>query len=63
MSEAIYEEVYRTCTRCKEAWPDDAEFYRPDRSQCRACEYETRAQAPSRTTEARREWNERRRKT
>jgi uncharacterized Zn finger protein (UPF0148 family) len=45
--------IERTCTRCKEDWPPDEEFYRPGRTQCRACDYEVKLQAPSRSPEAR----------
>ena len=45
--------IERTCTRCKEDWPPDGEFYRAGRTQCRACDYEVKQLAPSRTAEAR----------
>lgn len=48
-----YDEVYKTCVRCKEDWPPDGEFYRRGKGKCRACEYEIRNSAPSRTAEAR----------
>lgn len=48
-----YDEVYKTCVRCKEDWPPDGEFYRRGKSKCRACEYEVKNLAPSRTAEAR----------
>jgi len=48
-----YDEVYKTCVRCKEDWPPDGEFYRRGKSKCRACEYEVKNFAPSRTPEAR----------
>ena len=43
----------KVCTRCKEDWPPDMEFYRSGKKQCRACEYEVKNSAPSRTAEAR----------
>ena len=48
------EEIYQTCTRCKEEWPPDEEFYRVGKKKCRACEYEVRQNPPSRQPEARR---------
>jgi hypothetical protein len=49
----MYEEPSSICTRCKEDWPDDEEFYRPGHKQCRACEYEIREMTPSRSKAAR----------
>jgi hypothetical protein len=49
----MYDEVYKTCSRCKEDWPPDGEFYRRGKSKCRACEYEIKSSTPSRTPEAR----------
>ena len=55
----MYEEPSRICTRCKEDWPDDEEFYRPGHKQCRACEYEVKLVAPSRSPESRKKEAER----
>jgi len=49
----MYEEPSRICVRCKDDWPDDGEFYRPGRKQCRACEYEVKLLTFSRTPEGR----------
>ena len=48
-----YTEAEKMCSRCKEMWPPDGEFYRPGKSQCRACEYEVREMTPSRSKAAR----------
>jgi RNase P subunit RPR2 len=35
--------VRKTCTRCKEQWPGDKEFFRSETAIiCRACNYEAR---------------------
>ena len=37
------DEIYKTCTRCKEDWPPDEEFYfKPTDKTCRACKYEVK---------------------
>lgn len=37
------DEIYKTCTRCKEDWPPDEEFYfKPTDKYCRACKYEVK---------------------
>jgi uncharacterized Zn finger protein (UPF0148 family) len=48
-----YAETEKLCSRCKEMWPPDEEFYRPGKLQCRACEYEVREMTPSRSKDAR----------
>jgi len=48
-----YAETEKLCSRCKEMWPPDEEFYRPGKSKCRACEYEVKNSTPSRTAEYR----------
>lgn len=54
MTELFYDPTLeKKCTRCKEMWPPDGEFYRRGKSKCRACEYELKNLAPSRTREAR----------
>ena len=47
--------AWKVCERCKEEWPPDEEFYfKPTDKICRACKYEIKSLAPSRSKEARR---------
>lgn len=41
--------VERTCSRCKEDWPHDFEFYKaPGDTICRACKFEQRQERTKR---------------
>lgn len=42
----------KTCTRCKEQWPNDLEFFRSEKAIiCRACNYEVRLEQKKRRKE------------
>jgi len=49
---AYYLAVRKTCARCKNRWPGDAEFFRSETAIiCRACNYEARVAQKKRRKE------------